>query len=199
MIITFANHKGGVGKTSLAVLLAECAIENDLPVKLYDLDGQKNFTNYIQLWRPDIIVDEQLPEKMTDSDALVVIDTPPGIGAETERAIQAAARVVIPVDTSLAALSGIQDIVGKHETANGKFVVVINKFERNLSYNQDIFKQLQDTFVTQRLRNPVPVLTLPYNNYITINLTQGRTWNSRMKQRTQEEFLPLLTAIMREE
>ena len=45
-VVTFANPKGGVGKTTSAMLFAEYCLENDLRVVMMDLDPNKNLVNF---------------------------------------------------------------------------------------------------------------------------------------------------------
>lgn len=45
-IITLANHKGGVGKTTSAASIGACMASMEKKVLLIDLDGQANLTSY---------------------------------------------------------------------------------------------------------------------------------------------------------
>lgn len=45
-IITFANHKGGVSKTTSAASIGACMARMGKKVLLIDLDGQANLTLY---------------------------------------------------------------------------------------------------------------------------------------------------------
>lgn len=46
-IITFANHKGGVSKTTSTASIGACMAMKGKKVLLIDLDGQANLTLYI--------------------------------------------------------------------------------------------------------------------------------------------------------
>ena len=186
MIVTFTNNKGGIGKTSLAVLLAESAIERGFPVSLYDLDKeQRNLTLLISAWDKEIAVDGELPAKLPN-DCLVIIDTPPALGEQTERAIKAADVVVVPVDTSITSITAVQKISAINPRS--RVIVAVNKYEQGSGYDRNVVEMYRKKINTT-------IITVPRNRYIIVNLSQGYTWNYRMTETGQKAFLPLINAI----
>lgn len=94
MIITIANSKGGVGKSTLAVHLAAWLCDQGHRVTLADCDTQQSSSEWIKeaypnvkavrLGGPDDILNE-LPQLKTDADYIVADG--PGSNTETSRAL----------------------------------------------------------------------------------------------------------------
>ena len=60
MIITFSNRKGGVGKSSLCVSLANYWSSQEIPVKVIDVDPQQSLLNAREM---DLKMDNEHPPK----------------------------------------------------------------------------------------------------------------------------------------
>jgi len=94
MIITIANSKGGVGKSTVAVHLAAWLYEQGYQVTLADCDTQQSSTEWVReavpcvktvrLDNPDMILNE-LPALKAETD--FVIADGPGSQTETSRAL----------------------------------------------------------------------------------------------------------------
>lgn len=99
MIITFANRKSGVGKSSLCLALANYWASNNLPVKVIDVDPQQSLYNtrkkdlevYDIKPQYDILkynLSEQLEEcfkyidELKKSKELILFDTPAGVNSD---------------------------------------------------------------------------------------------------------------------
>lgn len=109
MIITFAATKGGVGKTTLSMIVAETMsrARPSEPVLLLDLDPQGSATAYADRTsdlltevRPIVarsagVLPRQIREAVRGRD-LVVIDTPPGQLDVIDAALSESDLVVIP-------------------------------------------------------------------------------------------------------
>lgn len=109
MIITIANSKGGVGKSTLAVHLAAWLYEQGYSVTLADCDTQHSSSewireavpgvNAVRLDNPDVILNE-LPLLAQDAD-FVVADGP-GSQTETSRALLLRADLaIVPCKASM--------------------------------------------------------------------------------------------------
>lgn len=172
MIITFANQKGGVGKTTLAVHLAHAISLAKKRVLLVDADPQGSAGNWsaaredkppfpvIGMARNTLHRD--LPEALKDYDHCV-IDSPPRVSALARSAILAADLVLIPVQPSSYDVWGASETVQLVEEAQQfkpdvKAVFVINRKITNTAIGEEIRAALADypfpilkTVISQRV------------------------------------------------
>lgn len=109
MIITLSSLKGGVGKSTLSLMLAAVIAQSGAKVLLVDADSQGSVSDwsaareengpFAVVGMAHANIHKQLPKVADDYDH-VIIDTPPRIAEVTRSAILAADVVLIPVSPS---------------------------------------------------------------------------------------------------
>lgn len=109
-VLTIAHTKGGVGKTTSAVLLCAAAHARGIDVTLIDADAQGTATAWAQAAEnagdpfPWDIATAATPAHLTRAlsghEGLIVVDTPPGGYEVIQTAIEAGDLVLIPTSAS---------------------------------------------------------------------------------------------------
>ena len=164
MIIALLNQKGGVGKTTLAVHLAEVLSRLDKSVLLVDADPQGSALDWAAnrpdnprfpvIGLPKPTLHRELPAIAKNHD-FVLIDGPPRVNELARAAIMASDVVLIPVQPSPFDVWAAKEIVDLLREANTfkeniKSAFVINRKIVNTAIGRDVVEALSSY--------PVPVL-----------------------------------------
>jgi cellulose biosynthesis protein BcsQ len=120
MVISVANIKGGVGKTTTTINLAEVFSKNK-KVLIYDLDRQKasayffniNKKGLFKTQNPNIDVYVNSKFEKTDGYEIVLIDTPAGINKPTKKAINTSDIAIVPVFPSILSIRTFNELVDR--------------------------------------------------------------------------------------
>ena len=152
MIITIANSKGGVGKSTLAVHLAAWLYEQGHRVTLADCDTQQSSSEWIReavpqvravrLDNPDVILNE-LPLLAADTD--YVVADGPGSQTETSRALLLRADLaIVPCKASMLevrALAKATEVLRVSQDIRAgvpKAVIVLSMVGKNYRLTKDM-------------------------------------------------------------
>ena len=140
VIVAVTSLKGGTGKTTLSVALAEAAADELGEALLVDADPQSSATGWSEASLTSVsplravavsIPSRDLRRRLAGIGAekypLTVIDTPPGDQAIIAAAIDAAALVVVPVRPSVADIDRLWATLDTVTSANRPALVVLSQ------------------------------------------------------------------------
>lgn len=117
--IAIVNTKGGVGKTTTAVMLAAAAVhDGGYNTTVVDTDPQGSASQWVHSVLEEspelpleLVVANMSTLSALDPDALNIIDTPPGNPAVIDRAMQVADFIVIPTTPSLGDIGRVWETI----------------------------------------------------------------------------------------
>lgn len=112
-ILTIANNKGGVGKTTTARYFASILAARGETVLLVDMDPQANLSEYIFNLRAERIAESHL--RQFD---WIIFDTPPAVSLFTRSALAASQFVLLPVRARFSSISGSETLLTQVPTMN---------------------------------------------------------------------------------
>lgn len=183
MIVALLNQKGGVGKTTLAVHIADALSRRNKRVLLVDADPQGSALDWAAARKgeplfpvaglPRNSIHKELPKLSAGYD-MVIIDGPPRVYDVARSAIMASDLVLVPVQPSPYDVWAAKEIIDLiHEATiykpNLKSAFVINRKIVNTALGRDVVDALSDY--------PVPVLKTSICQRIALaeSAAQGQT------------------------
>lgn len=173
------NMKGGVGKTTIALILTEIALIRRKRVLAIDLDPQRNFTEGLErvgkYFQGSLRIKDWL-DKNEDSNASedwIILDCPPAFGESSKSAIIFSDIVLVPVRPDLFSLMNL-DKVYLLAKASGKaknqFPVV------KVGYDRTRISRAAEDILDDK---DYPVIAdLPLNRSIPFNIMKGKIWSN---------------------
>ena len=140
-IVTFANQKGGTGKTTLATNLAVLWSNSQYKVAVIDADSQKSLANWVEARKKyygenDIGIDvypyhtHSLGEdikKIKRKYNFIIIDSPPSITYDTIQIVKNSDRVFVPVQPSPVDLLATIPFLNLVKQERKKAIVILNR------------------------------------------------------------------------
>ncbi len=164
MIISFLNQKGGVGKTTLAIHVADALARRNYKVLLIDADPQGSALDWAAARQseplfavaglPKASIHKELPALSKGFD-IVIIDGPPRVYDVARSAIMASDLVLVPVQPSPYDVWAAKEIIDLMTEAavfkpSLKTAFTINRKIVNTALGRDVVEALADY--------PIPVM-----------------------------------------
>lgn len=151
-ILTIAQQKGGVGKTTLAIHLSVAWMVAGRRVALLDIDPQASLSMWHQLRRAQLGTLGAEPhlsslagwrvgneaERLARDYDVVLIDSPPHAETEARLAVRAAARVVIPVQPSILDLWATRATLDLAKAEGTPAMIVLNRVPPRSLAGEDV-------------------------------------------------------------
>ena len=186
-IICVSNNKGGTGKTTLAIILAQMAIEAGVNLGICDLDDfQRDFIDGMQGQPCSILpnLNAVLTAQGKNLNDLIIVDTPPAKNPEKEKAIQHADVVLVPVSHTVRALVSATEIMKKHSEVG----IVLNLPNPKASLERQIIATAGKYCDVYGI--------VPQYARIRNNLTTGEAWYTGLSDMQKDPYLKLMSKIM---
>lgn len=191
------NRKGGVGKTTVAVILAQIALIRHKKVLAVDLDPSRNFSDALGFMKNYFRNSLRLKDTLEDSDAdapeeWIIIDCPPSLDDSSRKAIDFADIVVAPVRPdffSLSNLAVLYTIAGKSGKEKAQLPLV------KIGYDNSAMSKIANQLISER---DYPVAEdLPLHKRIPFNITSGLVWSTGLMARSRQPFENLYDKIIK--
>ncbi|MBQ7169360.1 MAG: ParA family protein [Synergistaceae bacterium] len=194
--VAVLNRKGGVGKTTIAVILAEIALVRHNRVLAVDLDPSRNFTDALGFMRNYFRTSLRVKSTLEDSDAdapeeWIVIDCPPNLGDDSAHAIDFADIVVVPVRPDFFSLSNLGIMYAAAKKA-GKEKAQLPLVK--VGYDTSVMTKIANQLISER---DYPVAEdLPLHKHIPYNITSGRVWSTGLIARSRQPYERLYDKVL---
>lgn len=191
------NRKGGVGKTTASIIMAQTAAERGMRVLCIDVDDQKNFFDAMDLVRDkyNFKVKPEIKDRLDKGDAdlnfdLFVIDCPVALDRVTETAISFADIVLVPTLGDLFSISNLP-VVYDFVVAKGKYPAQVAVIKNSFGTTRTV-KNIEQ--ILSNKQYPIAG-RWPRNEHIINNIIEGRPWWSGMDARQQQPFLTFYSKV----
>ena len=190
------NRKGGVGKTTIAVILAEIALVRHNRVLAIDLDPSRNFSDALSFMKNYFRSSLRVKTTLEDSDAdapeeWIVIDCPPNLDDDSKHAIDFADIVIVPVRPDFFSLSNLgimYSAARKMDKEKAQLPLV------KVGYDNSVMTKIANQLISER---DYPVAEdLPLHKHIPFNITSGRVWSTGLVARSRQPYEHLYDKII---
>ena len=192
--VTVWNYKGGVGKTTISLILAEIAAREGKEVLAIDLDKQRNLSAMLELTNASfssIQVKHTLDDDLADEDFdFFVIDTHPAQNDDVLHALKFADIVLIPI------LCDYQSVINLAETFNFAYSAGLGREQVALVKNCITGLRIIFDIEAAIDNHCYPVAgRLPRCNTILRNLATGFRWDRGFHDNQREPFYQLYDSV----
>ena len=194
--VAVLNRKGGVGKTTIAVILAEIALVRHNRVLAIDLDPSRNFSDALGFMKNYFRSSLRVKTTLEDSDAdapeeWIVIDCPPNLDDDSKHAIDFADIVIVPVRPDFFSLSNLgimYSAARKMDKEKAQLPLV------KVGYDNSVMTKIANQLISER---DYPVAEdLPLHKHIPFNITSGRVWSTGLVARSRQPYEHLYDKII---
>ena len=194
LAVTLWNYKGGVGKSTISLILAEIAAQQGIRTLAIDLDEQRNLVDTLSLTGGSfqaLEVRTSLSPDCADEDfCFFVIDTHPAKDDTVMRALQFSDIVLIPMFGDYYSIMNIRSVFSyAAEAGLGNEQAVIVK---NCMGNTKTSLEIENAIDTQGYPS---AWRLSRNNLLVRNIASGYRWDRSLRDTARKPFLDLYTAI----
>ncbi|MCR5347428.1 MAG: ParA family protein [Fretibacterium sp.] len=182
------NHKGGVGKTTLSIILTQMALLKRNRVLAIDLDPQRNFTDALsfisEYFKDALRVKSSLePGDAECKEEWIILDCPPVLGDITKEALDFADIAIVPVRPDFFSLSNLGVLYSFAEEA-GKDRSQLPLVK--VGYDTSRLARMVEQVLTEK-HYPVAG-RVPLNRLIPYNITLGRIWSTGLTADARRPF-----------
>jgi len=194
LAVTVWNYKGGTGKTTISLILAQIAAQKGLKVLVFDLDQQHNLSDDLNLTGgafDKIQVLTHIPDNAAEMDVdFYVVDVHPDMNETIKEALNFSDMVLIPVWADLHSVANLGAAWQYVQDAGLGFQQAA--LVKNFAESTQTAREIEGVMTEQGY----PVAgRLPQNRNIPRNIALGRPWCANMDERQQAPFLSLYRRI----
>jgi len=191
------NRKGGVGKTTVSVIISQIALIRHNKVLAIDLDPSRNFSDALGFMKNYFKDSLRIKDTLEDDDAgaeeeWIVIDCPPNLDEASKHAIDFADIVLVPVRPDFFSLSNL-GVMYSTAKKSGKEKAQLPLVK--LGYDTSAMSKIANQIIAER---EYPVAEdLPLHKHIPYNITSGRVWSSGLIARSRQPYEKLYDKILK--
>ncbi|MBQ7196737.1 MAG: ParA family protein [Synergistaceae bacterium] len=195
--VAVLNRKGGVGKTTVAVILAQIALVRHNKVLAVDLDPSGNFSDALGFMKNYFKDSLRIKKTLEDSDAdapeeWIVIDCPPNLEDDSKHAIDFADIVVVPVRPDFFSLSNL-GVMYSTAKKSGKEKAQLPLVK--IGYDTSAMSKIANQIISER---DYPVAEdLPLHKRIPFNVTSGLVWSTGLIANSRRPYEKLYDKILK--
>ncbi len=191
MIITFCNYKGGVGKTTLTLLLAFAFEQSGKTVGIIDNDPQGTATKTIKLLQAKNKTKIQITKDPKEFD-IVLVDTAPQLDKKLAGSVAIANKIVLVVSPSPATLwssKETSDYIQSHIKAKTQPRLLFNAVKPNT-----LLAKLIDETTKQIGMKRYQNIIYDSVAYQTLTLRGWHSLSAKQKQQIQQLAIEIITS-----
>lgn len=195
--VAVLNRKGGVGKTTVSVILSQIALVRRNKVLAIDLDPSRNFSDALGFMKNYFKASLRIKDTLEDDDAgapeeWIIIDCPPNLDEASKHAIDFADIIVVPVRPDFFSLSnlGVMYSIAKRAGKERAQLPLVK-----VGYDSSSMSKIANQLIAER---EYPVAEeLPLHKRIPYNITSGLVWSTGLTAISRQPYEKLYEKILK--